>query len=115
MRQYRQTGYSDQDFDVCLSFPRASGRQPTRLRPCLSVSGNDCTMNASSLQSSPITCYGNAQNGRRGTRVTGLPFWTPSSTFTHDGFVFTAGHDARTIQPLHDVNGQRHSTMTLAT
>ncbi len=117
MRQYWQDfGYSDQAFDGLPQFPLSapSGTPPTNpgCDPAFPFPGNDCTMNSSSpaVQSYHLItqCVENPSPSWNESHVDFNLSDSTSSTFTHDGFVFTAGHDARTIQPpFHDVAGQR--------
>ena len=117
MRQYWQDfGYSDQPFDGLPQFPLSapSGAAPTNpgCDPAFPFPGNDCTMDAGSP---PVPsyhlitqCVENPSPSWNESHVDFNLSDPTSGTFTHDGFVFTAGHDARTIQPpFNDVTGQR--------
>src|ERR1700751_1445961 len=122
MRQYwADFGYADQAFDGLPQFPTASpsGAAPTNpgCDPAFAFPGSDCTIDA---QSPTITsyhlktqCVENPSPSWNESHVD-LSFSDPtaapssgSASFL-DGFVYTAAHDARTIQPpFNDVTGQR--------
>ena len=117
MRQYwADFGYPDQAFDGLPQFPKnaPSGAPPTNpgCDPSISAPGTDCTINANAA---PVPsfhfltqCVENPSPSWNESHVD-FNFANPSSgTATLDGFVYTAGHDARFIQPpFKDINGQR--------
>ena len=117
MRQYwANYGYPDQAFDGLPQFPTnaASGAPPANpgCDPAFAFPGSDCTMDS---QSPPVQSYHLStqcvENPSPSWNESHVDFnlSNPSSgTATLDGFVFTAAHDARNIQPpFHDVTGQR--------
>jgi len=117
MRQYwADFGYPDQAFDGLPQFPMSSpsGAAPSNpgCNPAFAFPGNDCTMDASSppVQSFHLTtqCVENPSPSWNESHVDFNLSSPPSGSATLDGFVYTAAHDARTMQPpFHDVTGQR--------
>jgi phospholipase C len=117
MRQYwADFGYPDQAFDGLPQFPTTSpsGPAPTNpgCDPAFPFPGNDCTMNANSPAVASyhlITqCVENPSPSWNESHVDFNLSNPTSGTATFEGFVYTAGHDARTIQPpFHDVDGIR--------
>ena len=117
MRQYwADFGYPDQPFDGLPQFPTnsPSGPAPSNLScdPSFPFPGNDCKIDASSqpIQSFHMIsqCVENPSPSWNEGHVD-FNFSNPTSgTATLDGFVFSAAHDARNIQPpMTDVSGQR--------
>jgi len=117
MRQYwADYGYPDQAFDGLPQFPSSSpsAGAPTNpgCDPGFPFPGHDCTMDASSapVQSYHLLteCVENPSPSWNESHVDFNLSNPVSGAATLDGFVFTAAHDARTIQPpFHDVTGQR--------
>jgi phospholipase C len=117
MRQYwADNGYPDQAFEGLPQFPTKSpsGPPPSNLGcdPTLPFPGNDCQLNANSqpIQSFHLLtqCLENPSPSWNEGHVD-FNFSNPTSgTAMMDGFVFSAAHDSRTIQPpFTDVSGQR--------
>jgi len=117
MRQYWvDFGYTDVPFDGLPQFPTnaSSGPAPSNpgCDPSFPFPGNDCTIDASSpmVQSYHLVtqCVENPSPSWNESHVD-FNFASPASgSATLDGFVYTAAHDARTIQPpFNDVTGQR--------
>jgi phospholipase C len=116
MRQYwADYGYTDQPFDGLPQFPTsAAGAPPSNpgCDPAFTFPPSDCTEDA---QSPPITsyhlttqCVENPSPSWNESHVDFNLSNPVSGTATLDGFVWTAAHDSRNIQPpFHDVNGQR--------
>jgi len=117
MRQYwADFGYPDQAFDGLPQFPMSSpsGAAPSNpgCNPAFAFPGNDCTMDASSpaVQSFHLItqCVENPSPSWNESHVDFNLSNPASSNPMLDGFVYTAAHDARTIQPpFHDVTGHR--------
>jgi phospholipase C len=117
MRQYwADFGYPDQPLDGLPQFPTTapSGSAPTNpgCDPAFPFPGNDCTEDASSpaIQSFHLLtqCVENPSPSWNEGHVDFNLSNPVSGTATLDGFVYTAGHDSRTIQPpFNDVAGKR--------
>ena len=122
MRQYwADYGYPDQAFNGLPQFPTSSptGPAPTNpgCDPAFAFPGSDCTIDSQSptVQSYHLKtqCVENPSPSWNESHVdlslsdpTAAPGSNPASFL--DGFVYTAAHDARTIQPpFNDVTGQR--------
>ncbi|HZS99926.1 MAG TPA: alkaline phosphatase family protein [Terriglobales bacterium] len=123
MRQYwADYGYADQAFNGLPQFPSSSpsGPAPTNpgCDPAFAFPGSDCTIDA---QGPTVTsyhlktqCVENPSPSWNESHVdlsfsdpTRAPSGSNSASFLN-GFVYTAAHDARTIQPpFNDVTGQR--------
>ena len=123
MRQYwADYGYADQAFNGLAQFPTSSpsGPAPTNpgCDPAFAFPGSDCTIDA---QGPTVTsyhlktqCVENPSPSWNESHVdlsfsdpTTAPSGSNSASFLN-GFVYTAAHDARTIQPpFNDVTGQR--------
>ena len=117
MRQYwADFGYADQALDGLPQFPTNApgGSVPANpgCDPAFAFPGSDCTIDSQSppVQSYHLTtqCLENPSPSWNESH-TDFNLSNPASgTSTLDGFVFTAAHDARTIQPpFNDVVGQR--------
>ena len=123
MRQYwGDFGYADQAFDGLPQFPASSpaGAPPVNpgCDPAFAFPGSDCTVNAQSPMvesyhlktqcvENPSPSWNESHVDLSLTDPTAAPSGSASSSFLN-GFVFTAAHDARTIQPpFNDVTGQR--------
>jgi phospholipase C len=117
MRQYWiDFGYPDQALDGLPQFPQNSsgGAVPTNpgCDPAFSFPGSDCTVDSQSpaVQSYHLItqCVENPSPSWNESHTDFNLSNPASATSTLDGFVFTAAHDARTIQPpFNDVVGQR--------
>jgi phospholipase C len=122
MRQYwLDYGYTDQAFDGLPQFPMTSpsGNAPSNpgCDPAFAFPGSDCTIDAQSpsIESYHLKtqCLENPSPSWNESHVD-LSFSDPTAAPGNDpasflnGFVYTAAHDARTIQPpFNDVAGQR--------
>ena len=117
MRQYwADDGYTDQPFDGLPQFPTNSAAGAAPANPGCNAAfpfpGNDCTMIAtgSTVPSFHLMtqCVENPSPSWNESHVDFNLSNPASGSATLDGFVYTAAHDARTIQPpYYDVTGQR--------
>ena len=119
MRQYwAANGFPDQSFDGLPQFNPPSGAAPLQgpapanpgCDPAFPAPGNDCTINANSPQVESFhmvsMCEENPSPSWNESHVDWNLHDPLSATATLDGFVWTAGHDAR-ANGFFDVDGKR--------